>query len=103
MRQPLLLALLAIATFFYFQTKPSPKSTVGTPAAPAPAHSTTVSQAPGAPEPQIVLAPAHASYSERWKTGPNAQTEFEPFLPNQQEHWHDNPGYTVVSGRLPRR
>ncbi|MGI8891671.1 MAG: hypothetical protein ACR2G0_12930 [Chthoniobacterales bacterium] len=103
MRQPLLLALLAIATFFYFHNS---SSTTSPQNAAAPSHQTfshPVAQAAERPAPVIVVAAARSTYEGRWKTGPNAQTDFEPFLPSEQAHWNDNPGYTVVSGRLPRR
>ncbi len=103
MRQPFLIALLAIATIIHFETSQSPSSKPTTAAANPTARAASSNPVPAAPVIQIVSAPARSSYAERWKTGPNAQTDFEPFQPSEQEHWNDSPGYTVVSGRLPRK
>ena len=102
MRQPLLLALLAIATFFYFHNGTSTTSPQNA-AATHPTSSHPATPTAEKPAPVIVVAAARSTYEGRWKTGPNAQTDFEPFLPSEQAHWNDTPGYTVISGRLPRR
>jgi curli biogenesis system outer membrane secretion channel CsgG len=103
MKIPLILALLAGATYLYFQNS----------AAPTPAEVTAAarrSQTLAAPV--VTIAAAPSSY-ERWKTGPNAQTdlktgpnaqtEFQPFAPSEHATWNQTPGYTIsgpqVSGR----
>ena len=84
MKQPLVLALLAVSTFFYFHNSASPTSAVGK----------TISAQPSS---NTVVVGAQSSYN-RWKTGPNAQTEFEPFAPSEQANWNLHPGYTIVGG-----
>jgi hypothetical protein len=92
MRQPILLALLAFSTFFYFHNRLPPTPAVSKTVAPQPARSTAA--APSA----IIVVAAPPSYN-RWKTGPNAQTDFEPFAPNEQATWNHSSGYTIVGGR----
>jgi hypothetical protein len=97
MEPPLLFAMLAVSTYFYFHNPASPTPAVGKPIAAQPSRNTV---------PIIVAA---ASSYNRWKTGPNAQTDlktgpnaqtnFEPFAPNEQATWNQTPGYTIVSGR----
>ncbi|MDQ3199057.1 MAG: hypothetical protein M3Q46_07715 [Verrucomicrobiota bacterium] len=111
MRQPLLLALLAVATIFYFYNSPaSGPSPASAPAAVAPTtHAAAAAVSPPAP----IIAAASA-YSERWKTGPNAQTDlkmgpnaqtdFAPFAPSEHATWNQTSGYTLVAGpQMPRR
>lgn len=99
MKIPLLIALLAGATYFYFH---NPAST--TPAGRiVDARSSNAVTAPA-----VIIAAAPASY-ERWKTGPNAQTDlktgpnaqtdFQPFASNEHTTWNQTPGYTIMSGR----
>ncbi len=78
MKQPFLLAILAISTVLYFHNRipPTPPVSGPVPAAPTAAN-----------PPVIIVASAPSSYS-RWKTGPNAQTEFDPFTPNEQASWN---------------
>ena len=92
MKQPLLLALLAIATFFYFHNSTPFTSPVSNAVAAEPATSSI------AAPPVIIVAAAPPSYS-RWKTGPNAQTDFEPFAPNEHTTWNKSSGYTIIAGR----
>ena len=84
MKQSLVLALLAVSTFFYFHNSTSSTSAVGKTASTQPINNT-------------VVVAAQSSYN-RWKTGPNAQTDFEPFAPNEQATWNQTPGYTIVAG-----
>jgi hypothetical protein len=108
MKQPLLLAILVVATYFYFRNSP-PTATDGK-AISAQAASDTVA----AQTTVIVPAPSYQDRwktgsnaqtnlepfaPDRWKTGPNAQTAFEPFAPNEQATWNQTPGYTIVAGR----
>jgi hypothetical protein len=101
MKQPLLLALLAVATYFYFHNSASPTSAVGNTISAEPASNTIAAQA-------VTMLAAPSSYNRwktgpnaqtDWKTGPNAQTDFEPFAPNEQATWNQTPGYTIISGR----
>lgn len=114
MKQPFLIGLLAVATFFYFYNS-SPNSSA---AEKAPGLAKASAQ-PAAPLPEPHFAPAAPviaslpSYSERWKTGPNAQTDlkagpnaqtdFEPFAPSEQANWNNTPGYSVISGVTVRK
>lgn len=100
MKQPLVLALLAVSTYFYFHNSASPTPAVGK----------TTSAQPSSNTVGVTVA-APSSYN-RWKTGPNAQTDlktgpnaqtnFEPFAPNEQATWNQNPGCTMVGGRIRR-
>jgi hypothetical protein len=100
MKTPLVLTMLAVATYVYFHNSASP-----TPAKPAvDARSNNAVTAPA-----VIIAAAPSSY-ERWKTGPNAQTdlktgpnaqtEFQPFAPSEHATWNHTTGYTIVSGRI---
>lgn len=111
MKQPLLLALLAVATIFYFQNRATPTSTTQNGLAPASHASHAAASSAAAPAPIIAAAP---SYNERWKsganaqtdlkTGANAQTDFAPFAPSEQATWNQTCGYTMVAGpKMPRR
>ena len=120
MRQPLLLALLAIATVFYFVNSPSAPLSQTVPAGtPATVTSPVASAAVHHPAPVIVVASA-GSYQNRWqsgetaqndwtagqtqwKTGPKAQTDIDPFPPSEQQNWNHSSGYSIVSGRVMRR
>lgn len=107
MKIPLLLALLAVATYVRFFHNPA---STGLSAA-RPGHTAAV--------PGVTIAAAPSSY-DRWKTGanaqtdlktgpnaqtdlacgPNAQTAFQPFTPSEHATWNQTPGgYTAVSGR----
>ena len=90
MKQPLLLFILAVATFVYFRHSPS-AATEQAESASAQARRTNV-----APQ-EVIVARGPSSY-DRWKTGPNAQTDFEPFAPSEQANWNQNPGYTIIAG-----
>ena len=104
MKQPLLLALLAVSTYFYFRNSASPTSEVGNTISAQPASNTVAAQA-------AIIVAAPSSYN-RWKTGPNAQTDlktgpnaqtdFEPFAPNEQATWNQTPGYTITAGQSMR-
>lgn len=97
MKQSLVLALLAVSTYFYFHGSASPTSDDGK----------TNSTRPHIAAQTWTVVPAPSSY-DRWKTGPNAQTDlktgpnaqtdFEPFAPNEQATWNQTPGWTIVSG-----
>ena len=101
MKQPLLLALLAVATFFYFRNPTPPTSAVGNTNSARPASNAVAAQA-------VIIASAPSSY-DRWKTGPyaqtdlktgsNAQTDFAAFAPSEQATWNETPGYTITAGR----
>jgi hypothetical protein len=101
MKKPLLLAALAVSTYFYFHNSASSTSAVGKTIAAQPSNTVAGQNW------TIVAAPS--SY-DRWKTGPNAQTDlatgpnaqtgFEPFAPNEQATWNQTPGYTIVSGPI---
>ncbi len=101
MKQPLLLAVLAVATYFYFHNS-TPRTSAAGNSLPAQAASNAVAV------PAVTIVAASSSYN-RWKTGPNAQTDlktgpnaqtdFEPFAPNEQATWNQTPGYTIVAGR----
>ncbi len=95
MKQPLLLFILAVATFAYFYQSPSVASEQ------AENDSPQSSRRNVAPH-EVVVVRAPSSY-DRWKTGPNAQTDFEPFAPSEQANWNQNPGYTIVAGAGLRR
>lgn len=98
MKIPLLLALLAGATYFYFHN----------PASTTPPGKTGVARTNSAATAAVTIAAAPSAY-DRWKTGPNAQTDlktgpnaqtdFQPFAPSEHATWNQNPGYTIVSGR----
>jgi hypothetical protein len=91
----LLLTLLAVTTYFYFQNSKSPA-----PRAPAQATANAVTAQPAI----LVASVTPASYHLRWKTGPNAQTDFEPFLPSEQLTWNNHTSsYTIVGGAARRR
>ena len=100
MKQPLLLALVALATYFYFHNSGSPTSPVDNSISAIAPRNTVATQA-------VIIAAAPSSYN-RWKTGPNAQTDlktgpnaqtdFEPFAPDEQATWNQTPGYTITSG-----
>jgi len=104
MKIPLLLALLAGASYFYFHN----------PASSAPIQDTVSARPAGnTAAPAVTVAAAPSSY-DRWKTGPNAQTDlktgpnaqtdFQPFAPSEHATWNSTPGYTIVSGgSVPRR
>jgi hypothetical protein len=104
MKQPLLVALLAIATFFHFRD--SAEKETATEKAPT----SGAVRENAAPQP-LIIAPA-PSYADRWKTGPNAQTDlktgpnaqtdFEPFAPDEQATWNQTPGYTITSAQAAR-
>ena len=107
MKQALVLALLAVSTYFHFRGSASP--TPGDGKISSTRH-TVAAQT-------FIIAPAPSSY-DRWKTGPdaqtdlktgptaqtnlkmgpNAQTDFEPFAPNEQATWNQTPSWTIVSG-----
>lgn len=95
MKQPLLLFILAVATFAYFYQPPSAAREQAESDS-APARRTNVAP------PEVIVARAPSSY-DRWKTGPNAQTDFEPFAPSEQANWNQNPGYTIIAGAGLRR
>ena len=104
MKTPLMLALMAGATYFYFNDS--------TPAA-------TVATRPGGKlsAPAVTIAAAPSSY-DRWKTGPNAQTDlktgpnaqtdlatgpnaqtaFQPFAPSEHATWNHTSGFSNASG-----
>jgi hypothetical protein len=109
MKIPLILALLAVATYVRFYDSAS--TTLTSLSAARPDHTAAV--------PAVTIAAAPSSY-DRWKTGPNAQTDlktgpnaqtdlacgpnaqtaFQPFMPSEHATWNQTPGgYTVVSGR----
>jgi hypothetical protein len=98
MKIPLVLTMLAVATYMYFHNSAST----------TPARTTVDARSNNAvTAPAVIIAAAPSSY-ERWKTGPNAQTdlktgsnaqtEFQPFAPNEHATWNQTPGYTIVSG-----
>jgi hypothetical protein len=100
MRQLLLLSILAVLTYFYFNNPVAPASAVEKNYSAQPSRNTVAAQS-------LIIAPAPPSYNRwktgptaqnNWKTGPNAQTDFEPFAPNEQATWNQTPGYTIVSG-----
>lgn len=95
MRQTLLVALLAVTAYFYFQNSSSSPSPAAAPVSAE--HSNPVA----APAP-IIIADTSSLYSRRWKTGANAQTDLEPFAPSEQATWNRSSGYTITSGRLGR-
>jgi hypothetical protein len=103
-----LVLLLAALIAYYFQyTPPKPQKAAVAPAPrPAPVSQT------------VIIASAPSAYNrwmpspDRWKcgpnaqtnlrVGPNAQTDFAEFAPSEQANWNPNPGYTMVSGSMPR-
>ena len=106
MKQPLLLATLAVSTYVYFHN--SPASAVGKTTSAQPSSNTgqnwTIVAAPSynqwktGPNAQTDLKAGPNAQTDL-KTGPNAQTDFEPFAQNEQATWNQTPGYTIVSGR----
>jgi len=97
MKIPLLLALLAGSSYFYFQ---NPAST--------PVQAMVTARPGGnAAVPAVTVAAGPSSY-DRWKTGPNAQTDlktgpnaqtdFQPFAPSEQATWNQASSCTIVSG-----
>jgi hypothetical protein len=107
MKTPLVIALLAGATYFHFHNAPSTTS--------ADAAVARRSRANAAPA--VTIAAAPSSY-DRWntgpnaqtaletganaqtalKTGPNAQTEFQPFVPVEQATWNQTQGFSGLAG-----
>jgi hypothetical protein len=107
MKTPLILALLAGATYIYSHNSLSP----------APDAMTAVGRPGNVSAPTVTIVAAPSSY-DRWKTGPNAQTDlktgpnaqtdlacgpnaqtaFQPFAPSEHATWNSTPGYTIVSG-----
>jgi hypothetical protein len=98
MKQAIVLALLAVSTYFYFRGAALPTSDDW--------KTSSKLRTPVA-APTFTVVPAPSSY-DRWKTGPNAQTDlktgpnaqtdFEPFAPNEQATWNQTPSWTIVSG-----
>jgi hypothetical protein len=95
MKQPLLLFILALATFAYFYQSPSVARKQAENDSLQSSRSSVASH-------EVIVARSPSSYN-RWKTGPNAQTEFEPFAPSEQANWNQSPGYTIVAGAGIRR
>ncbi len=106
MKNPVILALLAVVACLYFRNSATPPApTAQKPEAPKPAPTTEVAPhaitvAPASPYSRWKIGPMAQN---DWKIGPNAQTDFEPFAPLEQADWNKSSGYTIVSGVHIRR
>jgi hypothetical protein len=107
MKTPLVVALLAGATYFHFHNPPSMNA----------ADPTAAKRSRNNVAPAVTIAAAPSSY-DRWntgpnaqtalgtgpdaqtalKTGPNAQTEFQPFVPVEQATWNQTQGFSGLAG-----
>ncbi len=105
MKQPLLLLILAVLTYFYFQRSAPPDAQAAKTQSAPPLTNAVAAH-------NVISAPAPASYDRwktgptaqnDWKTGPNAQTDFQPFAPSEHAKWNQTPGYTIVSGAKIRK